>query len=81
MPGLFLSFLIKMLFYVNGCLAYMYVCVPYICLILANARRFPGTGITHDCETLCGYEELSPGPLKDLQVLLTNESSLQLLGS
>lgn len=87
MPRLFFSFLIKMflkdlfLFYAYGCLAYMYVCVPYTCPTLANARESPGTGVTRDCETLCGCGELRPDPLKERQVLLTNESSLQLLGS
>lgn len=39
--------------------------------------RFPGTGVTDDCEPLGGFWDLNLGPLQEQNVLLTNEPSLQ----
>ena len=39
----------------------------------------PGTGIIDDCELLCGFWELNPGPLYEHPVFLASEPSLQTL--
>lgn len=39
---------------------------------------FMRTGVTGSCELPCGCWELYPGPLQELEMLLTDESSLQL---
>jgi hypothetical protein len=41
--------------------------------------RSPGTGVADDCEPLCGYWELNPGPFEEYTVFLTMDPSLQLL--
>ena len=69
------------LFYVYECFAYMYVCVP--CVYMIPPRRpekdikYPGTGVTDNCEPPCGCWELNLGPLQEQQVLLTSEWSLK----
>lgn len=41
--------------------------------------RISDLGITASCELSCGCWKLNPGPLKEESVLLSYESSLQLL--
>lgn len=38
---------------------------------------FPKTGFRDDCELPCGHRKLNPSPLKNLQLLLITEPSLQ----
>jgi hypothetical protein len=40
-------------------------------------RGFLGAKVRGSCEPLCGCWELNPGPLQELQVLLTTELPLQ----
>ena len=48
-------------------------------LVFCQGFMFPGTGVTNSCELSCGCWELNLGPLEEQSVLLTAESSLQLL--
>ena len=49
----------------------------FACVSVCLCVRFPGTGITENCELPCRSWELNPGPLKKQPVLLTTEPSLQ----
>lgn len=61
---------------------YMYVCVPYACLVPVVARRgywIPGTGVP-DCKDPCGYWKLNADLLKEKQeLILATKSSLYAL--
>lgn len=53
LPVVFLSFI----FYVCGCFACMYFCIPCACLLFVDSRRgnqMPGTGIINSGELPCG---------------------------
>lgn len=39
--------------YMFECFAYMYVCVPHVCLVTMEAGRSFGTGIRDGCELPC----------------------------
>lgn len=64
------------------------VCVCLCAFLCTTCIRCPqkleedsgslGTGVTHDCEPLCGCWGLTPGPLWDQYMLLTAEPFLQL---
>ena len=51
----------------------MYVQRPEDCI------RYPGTGVTDDCELPCGCQELNSGPVEEQQVLLTAEPQTSFL--
>ena len=68
------------LFYVYGWFAHMWVCMSFEYLVLPEARRgmrFPASGVTDDCELLCGHWELNSGAVEEWQVLLTTKPSFQ----
>jgi hypothetical protein len=48
--------------------AYMYVCIPHVCLMPEKIRSRE-TGVMDGYEPSCGYQELNPGPLQKQQVL------------
>lgn len=56
----------------------MYICALRACLVPAEVREdagSPGTGVTHECESLCGCWEPYRGPLQE-QALSTAEPAL-----
>lgn len=58
----------------------MYICAPFVCLVLKKAREAIGSfglELQKSLELLRGYWELNQGPLEEEQVLLTSEPSLQ----
>ena len=57
--------------------AWMYVCAPCVTLSPGVGIRSPATIVTDGCEPLCGWYVLNSGPLKEQQMLLTAEPSLQ----
>ena len=46
----------------------MYIVMPHECLVHAEVRRAPGTGVADDCKSLCGHWELNLGPQEKLPV-------------
>ena len=59
------NYLFKILFYVYGCFAYMFV---HMCLAPVEpeeGNRSPGTGVTDGCELPFGYWELNLHPLEE----------------
>ena len=69
--------------YVYNCFACVYICAPFVCLVLKKAREAIGSfglELQKSLELLRGYWELNQGPLEEEQVLLTSEPSLQPLG-
>ena len=58
----------------------MSVCIPLAFLVpqkLEEGIRFPGTGVTNDCEPSCGSWEQNSGSLQEQKVLIPTEPSLQ----
>lgn len=57
----------------------MYVCVPYVCLVSAETRRYQisGTRVRDICEPPYGCWKSNPSPLEEKLVLLTAEPALQ----
>lgn len=69
----------KILLYVHGRFACLFVCAPHVCLCPwqpEESMRSPGTGVTGGCEPSFGCFELNPGPLEEQVVLVTPEQSL-----
>lgn len=73
---------IYLLFYVYECFAWMYNCLPHVCLIPAEAKKRLSNLLNLEldsCELPFRCWELDLGPLKELPVLLTTELSPQTL--
>jgi hypothetical protein len=73
------------IFYMYGCFACKYICAPYVCTELKEARgaekvvRSPGTGVTDHCESPCVCWELNQGPLKEQSVAFVCLSVLRFI--
>lgn len=49
--------------YMYECIAYMLVCIPYLCLVATVARRSPGSGVIGSYEPPRRGWESNPDPL------------------
>lgn len=74
----FFNYKLTLLFYLYVCSGCMYICALRVCLVPAEVREdagSPGTGVTDECESLCGCWEPYLGPLQE-QALSTAEPAL-----
>lgn len=63
--------------HMNASLSCIFVHHVCSCWKSEKGVGFPKTGFRDDCELPCGHRKLNPSPLKNLQVLLITEPSLQ----
>lgn len=68
---------LKLLFYECGGFARVYICTPPVFLVPVEKRALNLLGLVWQREPPCGWWESNLGPVKEQQVLLTAEASLQ----
>lgn len=73
-----LLYIFVLFYYEYGVFAYMYVCVPYMCLVVEVSRGhlLPWHWVADGCEPPYGHWQPNLGPLQEQPVLLTAELSL-----
>lgn len=81
-PAYSALFTLPILLHMSECFACI-ICMCTTCMPGAQWRsekqsQVPGAGVTDGCQLPCWYCELVLGLLKELQLLLTSKSSLQL---
>jgi len=67
----------SLLFLKDGIMFILYASVLCLCICPCEGVESLRTGFIDNCELLCGFWDLKPGPLEEQPVILTTEPSLQ----